>query len=109
VVKQLSFFDARFDQRFFEDYVGKAILHDPKVALIELIANAWDASATEVKVVWTEGDKKTFSIQDNGCGLTENHFNRRWMTMSYNRFEDLGRYAEPSDSIWSRMELIKSD
>jgi hypothetical protein len=98
VSKQLHLFGAKFDQRFFEDYVGKAILHDPKVALIELIANAWDASATEVRIVWSEDGKKEFSIQDNGCGLTESDFEHRWMTLSYNRQDEIGKYAEPLDS-----------
>lgn len=37
---------ALFDDRFLESFVGKGIISDPKIAIIELIANAWDAPST---------------------------------------------------------------
>ncbi|QWF72030.1 hypothetical protein KEF85_06115 [Methylomonas paludis] len=36
-----------FGPSFLEKFVGKHILYDPKVAILELIANAWDAGATQ--------------------------------------------------------------
>jgi len=92
--EQLSFFQSTFDRRFLEDYVGKSILNDPKVALIELIANSWDAYSSEVKVSWPSKENRYFSIEDNGCGLTEEEFYQRWMKLSYNRTNEQGIWAE---------------
>jgi hypothetical protein len=35
-----------YDQRFLESHAGSHILHDPKTAIVELIANAWDTSSS---------------------------------------------------------------
>ena len=32
-----------FDQRFIESYTGEQLLKNPITALVELIANSWDA------------------------------------------------------------------
>ncbi|WP_409994916.1 ATP-binding protein [Chitinophaga pinensis] len=32
---------------------------------MELVANAWDAGATEVNIEWPESDGQKFSIADN--------------------------------------------
>lgn len=105
--KQLPLFQAKFDRRFLEDYVGKAILNDPKVALIELIANAWDAYASEVRISWPTDTQKGFSLEDNGCGLTEAEFNSRWMTLSYNRLETQGEWAEVPARLSTQKSPVK--
>ncbi|MEW5683257.1 MAG: ATP-binding protein [Pseudomonadota bacterium] len=80
-----------FGPNFLEKLVGKAILHDPKIAIVELVANAWDAGATEVKVIWpTKENEQFFSIEDNGVGLTENEFSSRWRTLAYDRIGNQG-------------------
>jgi hypothetical protein len=38
-----------FDERFMGKHAG-LIMSDPTVALVELIANCWDAYATQVNV-----------------------------------------------------------
>jgi Histidine kinase-, DNA gyrase B-, and HSP90-like ATPase len=79
-----------FDGRFLERHAG-SIIADPAVAIVELVANAWDAWATEVDIVWPErGDGAEFSIRDNGKGMTEAQFRRRWMTIDYNRVGEEG-------------------
>jgi hypothetical protein len=84
-----------FDGRFLERHAG-SIIADPAVAIVELVANAWDAWATEVVIVWPErGDAAEFSIVDNGKGMTEAQFRRRWMTIDYNRLADEGTQSEP--------------
>lgn len=95
VNEQLKLFGARFDKRFLEDYIGKAILNDPRVALIELIANSWDANASEVRIAWPTKEQPKFSLSDDGCGLSEAEFHNRWMVMSYDRTSEQGIYAEP--------------
>lgn len=80
-----------FGPNFLEKLVGKAILHDPKVAIVELVANAWDAGASEVVITWpTKENEQQFSIEDNGCGLTDKEFISRWRTLAYDRIGSQG-------------------
>lgn len=80
-----------FGPNFLEKFVGKAILYDPKVAIVELVANAWDAGAKEVKIVWPSNDsEQMFSISDNGEGMTESEFLSRWRTLAYDRIQTQG-------------------
>lgn len=83
-----------FDERFVEMLVGKRLVDDPKTALMELVANAWDAGSTQVTVQWPENNGEDFWIEDNGHGMTEEQFLYRWRTLAYNRLEEQGRTAE---------------
>jgi DNA mismatch repair ATPase MutL len=57
-----------YDERFLESYAG-AIITDPATAVVELVANCWDAYATEVKITWPDVElQRQFKISDNGQG-----------------------------------------
>jgi len=59
-----------YDERFLESYAG-AIITDPATAIVELVANSWDAYATEVNVTWPNTQlEQQFKITDNGHGMT---------------------------------------
>jgi Histidine kinase-, DNA gyrase B-, and HSP90-like ATPase len=59
-----------------------------------------DAWATEVDIVWPErGDGAEFYIRDNGKGMTEAQFRRRWMTIDYNRLNEEGKASEPPEEL----------
>ncbi len=89
---------ALFDDRFLESFAGKGIISDPKIAIIELIANSWDAASTKVEIMWPNDDGEIFSITDNGHGMTETQFNKRFRTLAYDRNKEQGNYAEvPAD------------
>lgn len=80
-----------FGPRFLEKFVGKHILRDPKVAIVELVANAWDAGSKEVKITWpTKNNEQFFIIEDDGIGLTEEQFLSRWRTLAYDRLAAQG-------------------
>lgn len=70
---------------FLERLAGKHILLDPPVAAAELVANAWDAGATRVDIDWPSEVSLDFQIRDNGEGMTESEFLRRWYTLAYDR------------------------
>lgn len=90
---------ALFDDRFLESFAGQSIITDPKVAIMELIANAWDAGASKVAIDWPYEDGNRFSILDNGHGMTESQFNQRFRTLAYNRTRYQGVYASvPEDN-----------
>ena len=87
-----------FGSSFLRDHAGQ-IISDPRVAVIELIANSFDAGAYAVEVQWPQqvGDRLCFL--DDGTGMTEQQFLRRWKTLSYNRLEEQGPLAEfPPDA-----------
>lgn len=94
-----------YEDRFLETYTGTKILQDEVTAIVELIANSWDAWATEVNISWPDGvGIREFSIRDNGSGMTAEEFLQRWSTLSFDRRKHLGEYAiSPSDIDVSKM------
>jgi len=86
---------------FEEDYLVRTLgnlVNQPDVALTELVANAWDAGATEVKIFIPSEKGGKLTIEDNGAGLTKLEFYNRWMKLSYNRLKHQGKMVEfPSD------------
>jgi hypothetical protein len=88
-----------FDERFLPRHAG-AIMSEPDVALVELVANAWDAYATHVDITWPHPETCTpFTIRDNGSGMTPEEFNKRWKTLDYNRVHAQGRKAQPPPEL----------
>lgn len=84
-----------YDERFLEEHAGPQVLHDPKTAVVELIANAWDAGATQVRIEWpSDNGLQRFSITDNGSGMTETEFKVRWRKLNYNRQIEQGATAQ---------------
>ncbi|QUG76473.1 ATP-binding protein [Erwinia sp. E602] len=74
-----------YDERFLDSYAG-AIITDPATAIVELVANCWDAYATEVNITWPDIQRKRqFKITDNGHGMTRDEFQYIWRTIAYNR------------------------
>lgn len=78
---------------FEDDYVLRTlgrIGHEPDVALAELVANAWDAGAAKVSVVIPEETGGTLVVEDDGSGMTAEHFRARWMKLGYDRLKGQG-------------------
>lgn len=73
-----------FDECFFQDYAGN-LVEDPSVAIVELVANSWDAGASRVDIVWPNKQGGHFEILDNGCGMSKADFSKYWGTFNYNR------------------------
>ena len=63
--------DLFFDDRFWEQYVGSKLVHDPVISIVELVANSWDAGAREVKISWPEEASSTLEVIDDGQGMTK--------------------------------------
>ncbi len=76
-----------FASRFLNNHAG-SLVKDPVAALIELVANCWDAGATTVGIQWPdEARDETFSISDDGHGMTDSEFEQRWRMLDYDRRE----------------------
>ncbi len=61
-------------------------MSDPTTALVELVANSWDAYATKVEITWPDRETgEVFRILDDGGGMTPSEFELRWRTIYYDR------------------------
>jgi hypothetical protein len=88
-----------YEDRFLESWAGP-IITNPSTAIVELVANCWDAYATEVKISWPDPKKnQQFSIADNGRGMTKTEFDYIWRAMSYDRIAKSGATAEPPPGV----------
>lgn len=79
-----------FGSHFLDDH-ARTLISDPKIALIELIANCWDAGANRVDIIWPKESKPDLiEIKDDGTGMTYDEFVYRWRALNYNRKEAQG-------------------
>lgn len=82
---------------FERDYLRRTlgtIANNPEVALTELVANAWDAGASKVEIVLPKKPGGTLTIKDDGTGMSEAEFRKKWMTLGYDRISNEGELAE---------------
>ncbi|MDC3189210.1 ATP-binding protein [Pseudoalteromonas elyakovii] len=76
------------------------------VAVTELIANAHDAGASEVKVIFPEDIGGIITVEDNGIGMTNQQFEQRWLKLRYDRRKHQGSFVEiPTDNELSKKRL----
>ncbi len=82
---------------FEEDYLLRTLgtlANSADVALTELVANAWDAGASEVSITIPEKYTELLIVEDDGTGLTRDNFHCRWMKLGYNRLKHQGKKVE---------------
>ncbi|WP_161606603.1 ATP-binding protein [Myxococcus xanthus] len=83
----------QYDENFLTFHAGR-VIEDAGIAIIELVANCWDAGANSVKLTWPARPDSELSIEDNGTGMTRTEFERRWTTLNYNRLHEQGENVE---------------
>lgn len=83
-----------FGSNFLDDH-ARMIIADPKIALVELIANCWDAGTNRVDITWPDPPPDIMEIKDDGIGMTYQEFVDRWRELNYNR-----RAAQGEDVIF---------
>ncbi len=86
-----------FGTSFEDNYLlrtHKTLTSNSVVALTELVANAWDAGASIVRINIPNELEQLITIEDDGTGMTANEFRERWMTLSYNREQHQGRNVQ---------------
>lgn len=89
VQMSLSDLPFTFGSEFLRDHAGH-LISEPRIAIVELIANAYDAGATEAKVTWPDETGEYFEVLDNGTGMTVEEFHRRWRRLCYDRMQEQG-------------------
>ena len=63
------------------------IMNDPYFAIVELVANCWDACATKVHINIKD---EYLSIEDDGISMSKDEFHKRWRDLTYNRIKEQG-------------------
>ena len=96
----------RFGRGFLKDHAG-LIMTDPKIAIVELVANSWDAGADRVDITWPDTFRGFVEIKDSGTGMTYEEFTERWRELNYNRVEAQGDEVEfPPDNLKSHRKAF---
>ena len=83
-----TLFSFSFGDDFLRHHAGQ-IVTDQTFAIIELLANCWDAGATNVDISWPDNGGE-LSVSDNGIGMTKEELLYRWGKLNYNRIAEQG-------------------
>ena len=90
--KESTLLPSLFEEDFITRSLG-SIVNQPDVALTELVANAWDAGASHVRIFIPDKLDEMLFIEDDGIGMNEDEFQNHWMKLRYNRLKNQGRYV----------------
>lgn len=84
--------------------LGDELIGDDRLAIFELVKNAYDADATRVDVTLDlESERPTITIQDfDGCGMTEDVIVGKWMEIGTDSKRKENRQRSP---VYKRMPL----
>lgn len=66
------------------EHLGINLYSNMAAVLSEIVANAYDADATRVRIEWDQGNDRIV-IEDDGSGMTEREVNDRFLTVGYRR------------------------
>ncbi|AVM68312.1 hypothetical protein C3V36_03025 [Lachnospiraceae bacterium oral taxon 500] len=69
------------------NHLGLNLYSNTSAVLSEVVANAWDADATDVKI---QIDRDTISITDNGIGMNLLDINNKYLTVGYQKRSESG-------------------
>ncbi|WP_420600187.1 ATP-binding protein [Neptuniibacter sp.] len=82
-------FAASYEDGYLRRELGDVVSF-PDVALTELIANAYDAGASEVKITMPNELQGLLVVEDDGVGMSFKHINERWLKLRYSRLKHQG-------------------
>ena len=98
-------FEMRFDPQTI-NHLGVRMYATLPPALAEIVANAYDADATSVVIHLEENDNSPsrIVIEDDGCGLTHDEINSKFLVIGRNRRDQDGDTPSP---VHKRMPIGK--
>lgn len=79
-IKITNWFGSRFVKGF-----ARNIINNWEIAIVELVANCYDAGAKNVYITLGSDDLKNLIISDDGNGMTKDEFIFRWSGIGYDR------------------------
>ena len=87
------------------NHLGLNLYSNVPAVLSEVVANSWDADASEVDI---EIEPGKITITDNGHGMTFDEINEKYLTVGYERRkDDAGRTAKYNRPIMGRKGIGK--
>ena len=69
------------------EHLGINLYSNVPSVLSEIVANAWDADASRVRITW-DRSADLIVIQDDGTGMTPEDINERFLTIGYRRRDE---------------------
>ncbi|WP_133000970.1 BbrUII/HgiDII family restriction enzyme [Luteimonas arsenica] len=69
------------------DHLGINLYSNVPAVMTEMVANAWDADATEVNIT-VDTNADIITVTDNGIGMTAEEINKKFLTVGYRRREE---------------------
>ena len=69
------------------EHLGINLYSNVPSVLAEIVANAWDADASRVRITW-DRSADLIVIQDDGTGMTPEDINERFLTIGYRRRDE---------------------
>ena len=91
-------FEMTVDMSVLES-LGINLYSNAAAVLSEMVANAWDADATEVTIDWmTSG--QVVVIADNGRGMTAEDINKRFLKVGYKKRINEGSMSPRWDRLY---------
>ena len=73
-----------------KDLVGKDLINDDNIAILELVKNSYDATSKSVDLVFSNfdnhgntGSDSTILIADSGCGMNIQDIEKKWLNIAY--------------------------
>lgn len=82
--------DIWFGDQFIKGF-AKNITSNWEIAIVELIANSYDAGAKIVNINIPTSNQDFFIIEDDGIGMTRDEFLNRWSGLGYDRLKNQGK------------------
>lgn len=70
------------------NHLGLNLYSNVPAVLSELIANSWDADSTEVNIIISNSNDE-IKIEDNGCGMSLEDINSKFLNVGYQRRKDI--------------------
>lgn len=91
------------------DHLGINLYSNVAAVLTEAVANAWDADASEVRII-VDSQTMAIEIHDDGIGMTVDDINERYLRVGYKRRVhggDCGRITAKGRPVMGRKGLGK--
>ena len=73
-----------------KNLVGKDLINDDNIAIIELVKNSYDAKSddvtvrfTEISNNWRSNPESQLIISDHGCGMDLSDLVDKWLNIAY--------------------------
>ena len=86
------------------NHLGINLYSNIPAVLSEIVANSWDADATVVKIQIDNGE---IQIEDNGCGMSAEDINTKFLRVGYQKREDTSQSQKYNRPFMGRKGIGK--